>query len=679
MKRRTLLVLAVLTALALLASACGSEDTSEADAAAEAAAAAAAEAAAAQAAAEAELAAAQEAAAAAEAAAAEAAASAEAALADAQAELEATRQAAEEGDEAAQAALAEAEMAAEEAAMALEEAEMAAEEASMEAMEAQEALEAAAEAAKTNLSQKGHPCIPPSTADQTARGTVVYAFGSIGNQNWLGPTAPFQSQATVMPMYEYLLCRDYQTGDVVQGSGQLAETWTHNDDFSQYTFVLRQGIQFHDGWGELTSADVKFSMELAIQDDSVNPNKPDFTRVESIETPDDYTVIVNLTEPNVQLPSILNEVIPAMPIVSKTYVETVGQQEASFRPIGTGPYEFHSHELDVSVAFEAVDNHWRVTPGVEIIEFRVVTEEATMAAMIDAGEAQMAPTTFDDIPRIDADPNIKVVSLSGVRFPAVYLPGEYLEPQYEPENTPPWATDNDENNIKIRKALSLAIDRQEIIDFLFGGRGTTEGACVQSFWPAAPGFNPDCEVDSYDPEAAKALLAEAGYPDPSQLVIPVDYAEHPQLTYTGAVMQAVAQQWQAALGVQIDSSQTDYRTYQALSGQAGAYRAFVYSAPFFDNPCTLLGYYTRTGDFFSYTGESEELNDLMNTCVAQVFPEDVAAAHGAVFDYIYDRTLGIPIGYVDSVLVFADNLDWIGLPAPWNPYMTRYEYLRYTS
>ena len=684
MKKRTLLALAVLTALALLASACGGDDTSEADtaaadAAAAAAAAQAAEAAAAQAAAEAELAAAQQAAAEAEAAAAAAAEDAEAALAEAQAELEATQQAAEEGDEAAQAALAEAEKAAEEAAMALEEAEAAAEEASMQAMEAEEAMAAAAAAAKTNLAQKGDPCIPPSTADQTARGTVVYAFGSIGNQNWLGPTAPFQSQATVMPMYEYLLCRDYQTGSVVQGSGQLAETWSHNDDFSQYTFVLRQGIQFHDGWGELTSADVKFSMELAIQEDSVNPNKPDFSRVESIETPDEYTVIVNLTEPNVQLPSILNEVIPAMPIVSKTYVETVGQQEASFRPIGTGPYEFHSHELDVSVAFEAVDNHWRVTPGVEIIEFRVVTEEATMAAMIDAGEAQMAPTTFDEIPRLDADPDLKVVSLSGVRFPSVYLPGEYLERQYDPENTPPWATDNEENNIKVRKALSLAIDRQEIIDFLFGGRGTTEGACVQSFWPAAPGFNPDCEVDSYDPEAALALLAEAGYSDPSELVIPVDYAEHPQLTYTGAVMQAVAQQWQAALGVQIDSSQTDYRTYQALSGQEGAYAAFVYSAPFFDNPCTLLGYYTRTGDFFSYTGESEELNDLMNTCVAQVFPEDVAQAHGAVFDYIYDRTLGIPIGYVDSVLVFADNLDWIGLPAPWNPYMTRYEYLRYTS
>ncbi len=679
MKRSARLVLTVLTALALLASACGEGDTSAADAAVDAAAAEAAAAEAAQAAAEAELAAAQDAAAAAEAAAAQAAADAEAALAEAQAEVDAARQAADEGDEAAQAALAEAEKAAEEAAMALEEAEAAAEAASMEAMEAEEALLAAEEAAKTNLAQKGHPCIPPSTGDQTARGTVVYAFGSIGNQNWLGPTAPFQSQATVMPMYEYLLCRDYQTGAVVQGTGQLAESWSHNDDFSQYIFNLREGIQFHDGWGELTSADVKFSMELAIQDDSVNPNKPDFSRVESIETPDDYTVIVNLTEPNVQLPSILNEVIPAMPIVSKTYVETVGQQEASFRPIGTGPYEFHSHELDVSVAFEAVDNHWRVTPGVEIVEFRVVTEEATMAAMIDAGEAQMAPTTFDEIPRIDAEPNLKVVSLSGVRFPSVYLPGEYLERQYDPENTPPWATDNEENNIKVRKALSLAIDRQEIIDFLFGGRGTTDGACVQSFWPAAPGYNPDCEVDSYDPEAAKALLAEAGYPDPSQLVIPVDYAEHPQLTYTGEVMQAVAQQWQAALGVQIKSSQTDYRTYQALSGQEGAYAAFVYSAPFFDNPCTLLGYYTRSGDFFSYTGESEELNDLMNNCVAQVFPDDVAAAHGAVFDYIYDRTLGIPIGYVDSVLVFASNLDWIGLPAPWNPYMTRYEYLRYTS
>ncbi|MDE0235103.1 MAG: ABC transporter substrate-binding protein [bacterium] len=695
MRKITLRILAVLAVLALVASACGAEDTSEADAAAAAQAAAEAEAeaaAAAQAAAEAEAAAAQAAAAEAEAMAAEAAADAEAALADAQAELEAVMEAAAAGDEEAQAALAEAEAAAEEAAMALEEAEMAADEAAkaaeQAAMDAEATIAAAEAAARTNLAQEGHPCIPPSTADQTARGTVVFAFGSIGDQNWLGPTAPFQSQATVMPMYEYLLCRDYQTGDVVQGSGQLAETWSHNENFTQFTFGLRKGVQFHDGWGELTSADVKFSFELAALEDSRNPNRPDFAPydpaedtgyVVSIETPDDYTVILNLEKPNPNIPNFLNEVIPAMPIVSKKYVDTVGRDEASFRPIGTGPFEFHSHELDVSVAFEAVDNHWRVTPGIEIIEVRVVNEQATMAAMMDAGEAQMAPTTFDDIPRLDADPDLKVVSLSGVRFPSVYLPGQYLNPKYDPEKTPPWATDDDESNIKVRQALSLAIDRQEIIDFLFGGRGTTEGACVQSFWPTTAGYNPDCEVDSYDPDAAKALLAEAGYPDPSQMVIPVDFAEHPQLTYTGAVMQAVAQQWQASLGVQIEASQTDFRTYQALSGNEGAYAAFVYSAPFFSTPCVLLGYYTRTDDFFSYTGESEELNDLVNTCVQQIFPNDLAEAEGAVFDYIYDRMLGIPIGYVDSVLAFADNLDWIGLPAPWNPYMTRYEYLRYTS
>ena len=676
MKKSRLTILAVLTALALLASACGGDDTSAADAAAtEAARADTAQAEAAQAAAEAVAVAAQAAAAEAEATAATAAADAQAALAEAQAELEATRKAAEEGDEAAQAALAAAEMAAEEAAMALEEAEMAAE---MAAMEAEEAMAAAEAASKTNLAQKGHPCIPPSVADQTARGTVIYAFGSIGNQNWLGPTAPFQSQATVMPMYEYLLCRDYQTGAVVEGTGQLAESWSHNENYSQYTFNLRKGVQFHDGWGEMTSVDVKFSFEISIQDDSNNPNKPDWLNIESIETPDDYTVILNLAEPNVAIPSLLNEVIPAMPIVSKTYVETVGQTEASFRPIGTGPFEFHSHGLDVSVAFEAVDNHWRVTPGIEIIEFRVVTEESTRQAMIDAGDAQMSPTTFDDIPRLEADPNLKVVSLSGTRFPAVYLPGEYLEPQYDPDKTPPWATDDEEHNIKVRKALSLAIDRQEIIDFIFGGRGTTEGACVQSFWPVAPGYDPDCVVDAYDPEGAKALLAEAGYADPSDLVVPIDLAEHPQITYTDELMLAVAQQWQA-IGIQIDTSKTDYRTYQALSGNEGAYAAFVYSAPFFPAPCTLLNYYTATGNFFSYTGESEKLNELMGTCVSQVFPDEVAAAHGDVFNYIYDRTLGIPIGYVDSVLAFASNLDWVGLPAPWNPYMTRYEYLRYTS
>jgi len=125
-----------------------------------------------------------------------------------------------------------------------------------------------------NAAQAGHACIPPAAANQEPSGTVVYVLNSLGSQNWLAPLTGFQSASVMMAMNEFLLCRDHRTGFVADGVGQLAETWSVSEDWGTYTFNLRKGVQFHDGWGELTSADVKFSFELAMEDESRNFCKP---------------------------------------------------------------------------------------------------------------------------------------------------------------------------------------------------------------------------------------------------------------------------------------------------------------------------------------------------------------------------------------------------------------------
>ena len=148
-----------------------------------------------------------------------------------------------------------------------------------------------------NVAQEGHPCIPPAAATQEPSGTVVYVLNSLGSQNRLAPVTGFQSASVMMAMNEFLLCRDQSTGFVAQGVGQLAETWSVSEDWSTYTFNLRKGVQSHDGWGELTSADVKFSFELAVEDESRNFCRSLFNFIGSIETPDDYTVVLHLDTP----------------------------------------------------------------------------------------------------------------------------------------------------------------------------------------------------------------------------------------------------------------------------------------------------------------------------------------------------------------------------------------------
>lgn len=530
-----------------------------------------------------------------------------------------------------------------------------------------------------NVAQEGHACIPPAAAFQEPAGSVVYVLNSLGSQNWLAPMTGFQSASVMMAMNEFLLCRDYQTGFPADGVGQLAETWSVSEDWSTYTFNLRKGVQFHGGWGELTSADVKFSFELALEDESRNFCKSLFKFIGSIDTPDDYTVILNLDTPTSYLPpQCFTERGPGLAIVSKNYVETVGREEAARHPIGTGPFRYLDSELDVHITFEAVEDHWRVNPGVEQVVIRKIEEESTRMAQLETGAAHIAPTTFDRIPDIEANPDLSLYTLPGIRMAVAYLPGMYLEPQYDPEDTPVWVTGDPETSYKVREALSLAVNRQEIVDQVFAGRGTVEGLCVQSFWPINQGYNDDCEPDPYDPDEARRLLAEAGYSDPSEMTITIDLAEHPTVTNTDEVMLAVAQYWRE-LGIQIETQKTDMRTYQGLTGEKRAVAAFVFPTALYHNPCALLSFYTRSTDRWSMTGETEELNQLLTACVERVKPEEIEVTARAVFDYMYANQMGIPIAYFDQLLAFNSDLEWNALPAPQTIYMIRYEYLRYKS
>ena len=528
-----------------------------------------------------------------------------------------------------------------------------------------------------NVAAQGHPCIPPAAASQKPSGTVVYVLNSLGSQDWLAPSTGFQSASVLMGMNEFLLCRDYRTGLIAEGVGQLAETWSVSEDWSTYTFNLRRGVQFHGGWGEVTSADVKFSLELALEDQSRNYCKTVLGFVGSIETPDDYTVVFHLDTPSSYLPEqCLSERGPALAIVSKNYVETVGREEAGRNPIGTGPFRYVDSELDVHVTFEAVDNHWRVNPGVEQLVIRNIEEESTRMAMLDTGAAQIAPTTFNRISHIEEAPGLTLFTLPGIRMAVVYLPGMYLDPRYDPEATPVWVTGDADTSYKVRKALSLAISRQEIVDQIFSGRGTVEGLCVQSFWPVNQGYNDDCRPDPYDPAQARRLLAEAGYDDPAEMTINVDLAEHPTITDTDEIMLAVAQYWQA-LGIRVETQKTDIRQYQNLTGEKRAVAAFTFPTALYHNPCALLSFYTRSTDRWSMTGETVELDQLLTDCIEEVKPAEIEVAARAVFDYMYENQLGIPVAYFDQLLAFDSSLEWDALPAPQTLYMIRYEYLRY--
>ena len=483
----------------------------------------------------------------------------------------------------------------------------------------------------------------------------------------------------MQPLFEPILKSVLGTGELVQGEGYLAETWSVNDDLTVYSFKLREGVQFHGGWGEVTTADIVFSHDLTTNPNTTSP-RADVFRTIRIEVIDRYNFNMVDDRPRPDIISFLNEWPNGYMVTSKDYWETVGDEAARLHPIGTGAYQFKEHVPGVSITFEAFEDHYRQVPEVKEFKILQIPEFNTRFELLKAGDAHLMVGAFDQL-EAAADAGLGLSSLTMQRNPAIYLPF-FQNPQGAALTDPPAWDSNvfGENGTKVRKALSLLIDRQEIVDFILAGLGTIEGACVQSWWPKDPGYDHDCVVDPFDPDAALALLNEAGYNDFGDLAITVDLAVHPGFPTCGQVVQAVAQQWTNA-GVDVTTVFGDYGTV-VESGTAAreANYAFCYATPAFATAAQLWGFYSRTTDRLSYSGETPEIDQLVNDALASEAAggDFMESESRKLFDHALANTLGLPVSYADFIYFKDPCLNWPLLPGSVAANIHNLEFMTFT-
>ncbi len=273
----------------------------------------------------------------------------------------------------------------------------------------------------------------------------------------------------------------------------LAESWTEAPDAKSYEFVIRKGAKFHNG-DPVTSEDVKFSFDRyrgAAHD--VMKNK-----VASIDTPDPQRVVFKLKEAWPDFLTFYSSASGAGWIVPKKYVEKVGDEGFKNAPIGAGPYKFVSFKPGVELVLEAFEGYWRKVPSVKTLVMKVIPDEATRLAALKRGEVDIAYSVRGELAQ-------EIEQTKGLTLKPVVLQGPnwlYFPEQWDPKS--PWS------NLKVRQAVNLAIDRQGMSEALFRGYcKITNNAVVpytfEYYWQP-----PDAV---YDPEKAKKLLAEAGYPN----------------------------------------------------------------------------------------------------------------------------------------------------------------------
>jgi ABC-type transport system substrate-binding protein len=333
-------------------------------------------------------------------------------------------------------------------------------------------------------------------------------FGSAGftesNRFW---TIARPEHLQYDPFLETLLDVDPKTGDYTP---RLAEKWEASPDLKEWTFFLRKGVQFHYDFGEFTAKDVVHSHALMLRPDATATLVGVWRDVEEIKVVNDHQVVFRLKRPMSIIPYAASRAAD-LRIVSKAQWDKEGLEGFEKRPAGTGSYRYVGRQTGISVEYERVDNHWGDKPDFKELQIRITPEETTRFAMLMSGEAHIV-----DLPReLQKDAlskGMKIFSSSQpVDWMSIYFGGQYYLP-----GDPKFQADVPWTNKKVRQALNMAVNRQEILATIFAGKGTL--AYVSGWLPISEGWNPEWEkqfdqTHGYNPAKAKALLKEAGFPN----------------------------------------------------------------------------------------------------------------------------------------------------------------------
>jgi len=322
-----------------------------------------------------------------------------------------------------------------------------------------------------------------------------------------------QSEKTLWDCaYDPLIMRDPKTFEYRPG---LATEWKPSNELRTWTFKLRSGVQFHEGFGEMTAEDVKFTVEQNLKPDAQGGSAPFFRQqLDRIETPDKHTVVMHYKNKVWEVPSNFTQFVGYQNVVSKKYLESVGEDKAALHPIGTGPFRHVEGKQGDYHRFEAVANHWRKTPAFKELVIRRIPDPATRLAGLRSGEIDIG-NVFGDYLDQAKKAGLRIQETPNAACHWVVLQGQTTPDREDYCPTCPWAGDpadpkSLDNARKVRLALNLAVNKKTIVSALWKGMGS-EAPFMYWYYPFHKGFKTDWKVPPYDPERAKKLLAEAGH------------------------------------------------------------------------------------------------------------------------------------------------------------------------
>ena len=455
---------------------------------------------------------------------------------------------------------------------------------------------------------------------------------------------------------------------------QLITEWSLDDSGAVWTLKLREDVEFHRGWGNMTSDDVIFSMQEISGEDSVSSwagTAREYVAVEGggIAKVDDYTLSVDLVAPKRGFLDFLIQ--PAFIVISKSVFDSLGREAAGPLGIGTGPWQYEEESLHEYWRFSALQDHYRKAPEFAELVFWQIPEENTRLAGFLTGNLDTFLMNFDSKPSLDKVPGIQYMAIpNGTTQHLGLHPNHYVgmgEADFE-ERRPgafnclkddacPWVSPNPDINSpewerarKVREAMLISVDRQAIVDSFLDGEGLP-----QSLWTwenALHSLPPKYREWEFNPDRARQLLAEAGYEDGFDMIVTASTrgvaGEH-------ASCEAVAEYFEdIGIRTQIDrvpqtviGPKLNARSYVGLNCHGTGGRA---------SPATIMHIAYGSDSGFSAGFDHPIMDDLMDQMNAAVDAEIHWAKLNETAAFVYDNALDSGLYSVNLLFPLGPNV-----------------------
>jgi len=474
---------------------------------------------------------------------------------------------------------------------------------------------------------------------------AITALSHESNLHWVGTS---DSLIGSRPAAEYLLDVDPNKGVEVP---MLATSWDMSADAKTWTFNIREDVPFHYGYGNVTSEDVKLSLEMVRAEDAIQSNTSYWRGIiDSVDLPDDQTLQINLKYGDPDLYWTIAANGEVMIMSSAQWDGGAGKDAFEEKPAYTGGYQYVDRELGNWIQFEKVPyDHWRQNPDFDGLKMHLVPEDFTRLAMILADEVDISSVSRALHPEVkEAGMVIVPGNFPSISANAMFGGQYYLEPDTLDQSIP-WA--NLETGKLVREAMNRAINREEIIDTLFSGVG--EPMPVVAHHQTKPGFDDRWlekqasgktlyeERYGYDPEKSRELLAQAGYPDGFEMT----FHTFPQSGFPETRDLADAfQLYFEDIGIKVNLVENP-----SLAGVREHYKGrtadfmwiFRGGARLPANDTRV--FYAKEGIVHVY--ESEEIEKNYADYKASVDPEERSRLIAAVGDEIFEEYARIPIAW----------------------------------